>query len=312
MNDAVGRRRVLLVGGGGGLLGRAVLEAFAPTWSIRSVHRHPVAREGELAVEWVAGDVATLPDWGPLLDHVDAVVNLAWYRWGSEARFRALFEGLERMRATVAARGTTMVQVSVPTAPSTLEAGLPYLTYKRRFDAAVRASGVPYAVLRPTLMFAPGDVLLGTMLRQIHRYPVFPMFGDGTFRLSPIAASDVARAVVRASAEPPDATVDLGGPASYRYRDVTDRMFALLRRTPRYWNLSPPGAERLAGLLQALGSTLLYRYEVEWLLSDTLALPPSPFLAGPLERVEPYLEAEAAALSGERPPELGPLGDSRL
>jgi NADH dehydrogenase len=160
-------------------------------------------------------------------------------------------------------------------------------------------------------MFAPGDVLLGTMLRQIDRYPVFPMFGDGSFRLSPIAASDVARAVVRAAAEPPRSTVDLGGPVAYRYRDVTDRMFALLGRTPRYWHLSPAGAKLLAGLLQSLGSTLLYRYEVEWLLSDTLALAPSPFLDGPLERVEPYLEAEAARISGRPVPKLGPLPAAR-
>jgi uncharacterized protein YbjT (DUF2867 family) len=311
MSDARARRRVLLVGGGGGLLGRAVLEAFAPEWSVRSVHRHAVARERELGVEWVQRDAAAIPDWSPLLEDVDTVVNLAWYRWGSEERFRLLFDGLERMRAAVPPRGTTLVQVSVPPAPVHLEASLPYLTYKRRFDAAVRTSGVPFAIVRPTLMFAPGDVLLGTMLRQIDRYPFFPMFGDGSFRLSPIAASDVARAIRRSATEPPNSTVDLGGPFSYRYRDLTDRMFALLGRTPRYWRLSPASSLRLAGLLQSLGSSMLYRYEVEWLLSDTLALAPSPSLDGPLERVEPYLEAEAARISGRAPPALGPLTASR-
>ncbi|MCI4324282.1 MAG: hypothetical protein L3K00_00105 [Thermoplasmata archaeon] len=304
-----GRRpRLLLVGGGGGLLGRAVLEEFAPTWSIRSVHRHPVERERALGVEWVAADVGALADWTPALREVDAVVNLAWYRWGSDGRFRALEAGLERMRVVAETRGTPFVQVSVPPAPASLEAGIPYLTYKRRFDGAVRSGRSPFAVIRPTLMFAPGDVLLGTMLRQIRRYPIFPMFGDGAYHLSPIAASDVARAIERAARTPPNATIDLGGPVSYRYRDLTDRMFALLAKRPRYWHLGRRGAVGLARLLQRIGSTLLYAYEVEWLLSDTLALPPSSFLEGPLARVEPYLRAETERVTGRPAPELGPMG----
>jgi uncharacterized protein YbjT (DUF2867 family) len=307
MTGTAGRPRLLLVGGGGGLLGRAVLERFAPDWTIRSVHRHPVAREATLGVEWVQRDVGEIPDWAPILRDVDAVVNLAWYRWGSELRFRTLFEGLQRMRAAASASGAVVVQVSVPPAPSALETGIPYLTYKRRFDAAVAGGGGRYAVVRPTLMFARGDVLLGTMLRQIHRYPFFPLFGDGSYRLSPIAAADVARAIHRAANDPPNSTVDLGGPVAYRYRDLTDRMFALVGKPPRYWRLSPRGGRRLAALLQSLGSSLLYAYEVDWLLSDTLALPPSRFLDGPLERVEPYLQAEAAQISGRPAPDLGPL-----
>jgi uncharacterized protein YbjT (DUF2867 family) len=301
------RPRVLLIGGGGGLLGRALLEEFSRDWSIRSVHRHAVARERDLGVEWVEGDVATIADWPGLLRGVDAVVNLAWYRWGSEERFRTLEAGLERLRSSTTEVGAPFVQVSVPPAPPALENGIPYLTYKRRFDEAVRDGGGPYAVLRPTLMFAPRDVLLGTMLRQIRRYPFFPMFGDGAYRLSPIAASDMARAIRKAAHSPPNATLDLGGPVSYAYRDLTDRMFALLGKRPSYWRLSPRNSVRLAATMQRLGSRLIYAYEVEWLLSDTLALPPSKFLDGPLDRVEPYLRTETERLTGHPAPELGPL-----
>ncbi|MCI4327759.1 MAG: NAD(P)H-binding protein [Thermoplasmata archaeon] len=300
-------RTVLLVGGGGGLLGRALLEEFSPTWTIRSVHRSPVARESTLGVRWIAADLAGIRDWGPHLDGVDAVVNVAWYRWGSDPRFRLLFEGLHRLLEASRAARVPFVQVSVPPAPAQLETGIPYLTYKRRFDGAVRASGLPYAIVRPTLMFGPGDVLLGVMLRTIQRYPFFPMFGDGEYRISPVAASDVARLVVDLAAAPPSATLDVGGLASYRYRDVTDRLFELVGKRPRYWHLSPSGGVRLARLLQSLGSTRLYAYEVEWLLSDTLALPPSDRMRGPMRPVEPYLREEAERLLGRPVPELGPL-----
>jgi len=181
-------------------------------------------------------------------------------------------------------------------ATATLETGIPYLTYKRRFDRELAESGLSYAVLRPTMIFGRRDVLLGVMMRTIHRYPFFLMFGDGEYHLSPIASSDVAR-IVRAFCEgDATGTFDLGGPASYRYRDLTDHMFRLLGKRPRYAHLSPMGSRRLARFLQGAGSTLLYEYEVEWLLSDMLALPPYDRLGRPLERVEPYLEREADRL----------------
>ncbi|HEV8050237.1 MAG TPA: NAD-dependent epimerase/dehydratase family protein [Thermoplasmata archaeon] len=307
MTAGAGRPKLLLVGGGGGLLGRALLEAAAPDWSIRSVHRTGVERERELGVEWIRADLADVSDWGRTVSDVDAIVNVAWYRWGSDARFRRIFDGLERLLEAAKTRHIPIVQVSVPPAPTHLESGIPYLTYKRRFDADVGNSGVPYAIVRPTMMFGRGDVLLGVMLRTARRYPVFPMFGDGTYRISPVAAADVARLVLRFARAPPNAVVDVGGPASYRYVDVTDRLFALVGKRPRYWHLSARGGVRLAGLLQSLGSTLLYAYEVEWLLSDTLALPPTPMTDGPLERVEPYLKFEAERLLGRPVPDLGPI-----
>ena len=61
-----------------------------------------------------------------------------------------------------------------------------------------------------------------------------------------------------------------------------------------YWRMSGPGARRLTGLLVALGSTLLYPYEVEWLTSDMLGLPAYRGLDTPLHPVGPYLDQLAA------------------
>jgi uncharacterized protein YbjT (DUF2867 family) len=307
MSGAGQRPTLLLAGGGGGLLGRAILDEFASGWKFRSVHRRPGPREANHAVEVVRADLAAVPDLDRLLEGVDAVVNVAWYRWGSERRFRILSDGLGRLLAAARRRHVPFVQVSVPPAPAHLETGIPYLTYKRRFDEAVRTSGLSYAIVRPTLMFARDDVLLGVMLRTVRRYPFFPMFGDGAYRISPVAAADVARLIQTLALDPPNATVDVGGPAAYRYRDVTDRMFALVGKRPRYWHLSPRAGVRLATLSQSLGSSLLYAYEVEWLLSDTLALPPSPRVDWPMRRVEPYLRDEAERLTGRPVPDLGPL-----
>jgi uncharacterized protein YbjT (DUF2867 family) len=294
MSPAPRRPRLLLVGGGGGLAGRSVVEEFAPDWAIRSVHRHPVASEASAQVEWVRGDAAKVTDWAPLLNRVDLVINLAWYRDGTERRFRSLADGLLRLlRASEVAGTPRWLQVSVPDAPERLETGLPYLMQKRRVDHALAESSLSYAIVRPTMLFGPNDKLLTVMLRTIARYRRFPMFADGEYHVSPIAARDLARILRREASLSDRHTVSAGGPTRWRYRDLTDRLFAVLGRTPRYVRFSARGAVRLARLLETFGSSLLYAYEVEWLLSDRLGLPPYEGLDRPLAPVEAFLPAEA-------------------
>jgi NADH dehydrogenase len=190
------------------------------------------------------------------------------------------------------------VHVSVPDSPPSLETGLPYMFEKRRVDRAIEASGLSYAIVRPTMLFAPRDKLVTVMLRTMHRYHRFPMFGDGEYHISPIAAADFARVVRVEAARPERRNVTIGGPKRWRYRDLTDTMFEALRLRPNYFSLSPRGAVRLTWLLEHLGSSLLYVYEVDWLLSDMLGLPPYEGLTTPLRPLEPFLAEEVARLRG--------------
>jgi NADH dehydrogenase len=297
MTPSTGAPRLLIVGGSGGLVGRAVLPEFMAEYEIRSVHRHPVPAEPAARVEWIPADIARVPDWRPILEDVDVVLNLAWYRWGNATRFRHLCVGLERLVEAARSAGTTrFLQVSVPPAPDRLERSLPYLAFKRRIDRAIVESGLSYRIVRPTMLFGPGDRLLGAMLRVMRRYPVFPMFGDGAYHLSPVAVTDLARILHQEAAGTASGTIDVGGPDRFRYRDLTDLMYDCLGKRPRYWRLSQRSSVALGQLVQDLGSSLLYAYEVEWLLSDLLGPPAFTGLASPMTRVEPYLREEARRL----------------
>jgi uncharacterized protein YbjT (DUF2867 family) len=302
MTTSDGRPRLLLVGGGGGLAGRAVLDEFAPHWRIRSLHRHLARGEAIHHVEWIPGDVASVPDWAPILADVDLVINLAWYRQGPERVFRPLADGLVRLITTSERLGIRRwIQLSVPDAPERLERELPYLTHKRAVDRALAGSTISYAIVRPTMLFGPHDKLLTVMLRTAARHHRLPMFGDGEYHVSPIAASDVARILHREAGLQDRHTVSAGGPKRWRYRDLTDRLFVALGRPPRYLHLSPRGSVRLARFLEGVGSSLIYAYEVEWLLSDRLAPPAYEGLESPLAPVEPFLSSEAERYAPRAP-----------
>ena len=297
MNGPSSRPRLLLVGGGTGLVGRHLRAEFGADWQIVSVHRRASPAETVSGVEFRPADITKVIDWTPLLQGVDMVVNVAWYRSGSMRRFRPVADGLLRLVAAAdRLKVPRFVHVSVPDSPIQLETNLPYMSEKRRVDRAIEASGLSYAIVRPTMLFAERDKLVTVMLRTMHRYHSFPMFGDGEYHISPLAARDFAR-VVRLEGNRRDRrNVMVGGPKRWRYRDLTDAMFAALGLPPKYFKLSPRGAVRLARLLETFGSTLLYVYEVEWLLSDMLGLPAYEGLGEPLHPVEPFLTEEAARL----------------
>ena len=291
------RPRLLLVGGGAGLVGRALLAEFAPDRLIVSVHPHPAPNERGEHVRWVAADVASVADWSPLLDGVDEIVNVAWHRTGGRRRFAPLADGLVRLVAAAERAGVSrFLHISVPDAPNELERRLPSLYEKRRVDRALASSSLAWTIVRPTMLFGPGDRLATVMLRLIDRYHVFPMFGDGAYHLSPLAAVDLASVVRRELALGRRAIVPAGGPRRWRYRDLTDAMFSALGRPPRYVRLGARTSVGLARAMESVGLSTIYAYEVAWLLSDLLGLPPYEGLATPMGDIAPFLAREAARL----------------
>ena len=158
-----------------------------------------------------------------------------WYRTGADRRFRPLAAGLQRLiRACEAESVRRFIQISVPEATPHIEHRLPYMVRKREVDRALSASRLSYSILRPTMLFAPRDVLVTVMLRTMARWHRFPMFGDGEYHVSPLAARDLARIVRRELTLDRRGVVDAGGPTRWRYHDLTDLLFASLGRPARY------------------------------------------------------------------------------
>jgi uncharacterized protein YbjT (DUF2867 family) len=151
------------------------------------------------------------------------------------------------------------------------------------------------------MLFGPGDKLLSVMLRTAARWHRLPMFGDGKYRVSPIAVRDLARIVRREAGLEESHIVPAGGPRTWQYRELTDFLFESLGLMPKYVRLSVAGGERLARLLEWVGSSLLYAYEVEWLVSDRLGLPPYEGLPFPLQPVEEFVRAEGMQRRPHRP-----------
>lgn len=89
-----------------------------------------------------------------------------------------------------------------------------YQRSKWRGEEEVRGSGVPYCILRPSLIFGPGDGFVIQMMDMMKQSPfIRPVPGDGSPKFRPIAVEDVTYCFARALTEEAatNQTIDLGG-----------------------------------------------------------------------------------------------------
>ena len=165
----------ILVTGASGFVGRAVVTAFAQSdRTIRAAVRRPPEPAFAAGVEVVQHpDLSQSFDWKPYLEGVDQVVHLAGiaHTGGVAPQLydRVNHRATAELAAASAAAGvrhfvfvSSIRAQSGPSADHALterDAPAPTDAYGRSklaAEAAVRSSGVPFTILRPTLFYGPG------------------------------------------------------------------------------------------------------------------------------------------------------------
>ncbi len=111
----------------------------------------------------------------------------------------------------------------------------PGIDAKLAAERHVRESGIPWTVLRASIVYGPGDHYLSRLAQMIADGPAVPVFGDGRALSSPIHVEDLARAVAASVDDPRahDALLDACGPNVLSTNATLDLlMSALGQRRP--------------------------------------------------------------------------------
>jgi uncharacterized protein YbjT (DUF2867 family) len=149
----------------------------------------------------------------------DTLYNTYWIRFehGGLTFARAVENTRTLFAAAREAGVRRIVHVSV-TNPAE-DSPLPYFRGKALLERELRESGLSHAILRPTLIFGSLDILVNNIACVLRRLPVFPVAGDGRYRVQPVSAHDVAAIAVTA-AEEGDVVLDAAGPETYAFADL--------------------------------------------------------------------------------------------
>src|SRR5918999_18670 len=185
------------------------------------------------AVEPAAANVETGAGLDDALRDADAVVHLvAIPRELGGRRFADVnVRGTERGVGTAGAAGVRrFVHMSVLGVVD--DPRLAYLHSKFQGEQLVRESGLDWVVLRPSLLFGPGDGFFNLIKTTLTWWSpgVVAIPGDGRTRFQPLSVDDIAIAIERSATEEARAgsVYELGGPAYMTYTEIVE---AVMRAT---------------------------------------------------------------------------------
>lgn len=203
------------------------------------------------------------------LEGATTLYNTYWVRFShGSARQEDAVENSRLLFAAAKRAGVRrIVHVSV-TKPS-VASPLPYFRRKALVEQALADCGLPYGIVRPTVVFGDRDVLINNIAWLLRHFPLFAVAGSGDYRLRPVHVDDVARLCVQLGSEGRDTIVDAAGPETLTFEEMVILIRDAIGSRSRVVHLPPAVVHLLSRVIgAALGDVLLTREELDGMMTE--------------------------------------------
>ena len=232
--------KLVTVFGGSGFIGRHVVDGLLRAGArVRVGVRHPelapalksLADEGKIQFMTVdIGDEALVKK---AVSGAHMVINLVGMlnQNGSQRFYTVHVEGAHVVAEAASAADTERL-VHVSALGADTRAATAYARTKALGERFMRALYPTVTVVRPNVVFGPGDRFI-SQIASLSRYsPIMPLYGSDQVHIQPVYVGDVSEAVVRILADPATIgqTYDLSGPRSMTTREIFDLVLEHTRR----------------------------------------------------------------------------------
>lgn len=211
------------------------------------------------------------------LEGADVLYNTYWVRFNHKdfTHGGAVENTLKLFSAARQAGIRRVVHVSI-TNPSE-DSDLEYFSGKARLEDALKQTGLSYSILRPTLLFGKGDILVNNIAWALRRFPVFGLFGDGGYRLQPICVDDLAKLAVHQGQLRQNTVIDAVGPETFSFRELVETIGKNIGKRRRIISVSPQIGYIAAALIgRVVGDVFLTREEITGLTRGLLCTSSGP------------------------------------
>ncbi len=211
------------------------------------------------------------------LEGAEVLYNTYWVRFNHQtfAHETAVSNTLALFEAARRAGVKRVVHVSI-TNPS-LDSHLEYFRGKAELEQALIASGMSYAILRPTVLFGKEDILINNIAWMLRTFPVFGLFGDGRYRLQPIYVDDLAQLAVERGANRENVIINAIGPETFTYRELVEMIGEIIGRKRPLINMPPAVGYQFGRLVSRLvDDVVVTREEIDGLMADLLYVDAAP------------------------------------
>ncbi|HCC79688.1 MAG: epimerase [Chloroflexi bacterium GWB2_49_20] len=162
-----------------------------------------------------------------------------------------------------------IVHISVTQA--SINSNLPYYSGKGFQEKMLAETGIPHAIVRPTLVFGKEDILVNNIAWMIRRFPLFPIFGSGDYRVQPIFVEDLAQIAVAQANGTNGSIVDAIGPETFTFKEFLQLITTSLGRTTKLIHMPSPVGIAFGKILgMFLRDVVLTENELRGLMQEML------------------------------------------
>lgn len=282
---------VATVFGGSGFIGRYIVRALAQQgWRVRVAVRRPeraffLQPMGDVGqVMPVQANLRNAASVQAAVAGADAVVNaVGIVVQRGKQRFDVVHaQGAHNIGAAANIAGVkSVVHIS---GIGTDDADTPsrWVSSKAAAEGAIRAAFSGATILRPSIVFGPGDTFFTNLASIARLAPVMPAIGGDRSKFQPVYAGDVAAAAVACLNDPATAgqVYELGGPKVYTMRQIAELVLAVTGRSSKRIVYMPLALTKLIGLGAQLLPKPPITYDQAYMLErDSLVHPGLPGLA---------------------------------
>ena len=274
------KNKIVTVIGGAGFVGRSVVEKLAKQGArviilTRNTNKakalKPLGDVGQITA--VSGDALDDDVLRSVIAPADMVVNLVGILAPSgKQSFAATQAQLPARIAAIASEHKVQKIVHLSAIGADLKSKSRYAASKAEGERAVLRGFSPVTVLRPSIIFGPGDGFFNRFGQMAMMAPALPVIGGGKNMMQPVFVGDVADAVVVALRDhkTDDQVYELGGPNSYSFKRLMEMTCAAIKR-PRPLLPVPFGVMHLAAsFLQLLPNAPVTRDQLYLLEQDNV------------------------------------------
>lgn len=275
----------VVVFGGSGFIGKSLIKRLASADArIRVICRKPnlaghlksLGDVGQISLVRFPGDDGAAIE--AACARADYVVNLIGIlHESSPGDFDRVHAELAGKIAEAAknqkARG--LVQLSAIGASQQSESA--YARSKSMGEARVADAFTDAAILRPSIVFGPGDGFFERFGDMATKSPFLPLIDGGKTRFQPVYAGNVADAIIK-GLEGERGVFELGGPKIYSFKELLTYLLAILGRHRLLLPLPSSLLRWPAMIMEKLPNPQLTRDQLKLLAYDNIVSPDAPGL----------------------------------
>jgi uncharacterized protein YbjT (DUF2867 family) len=254
--------------------GAAIAKALIATGrTVRTVTGHPERSGDHPGIEARPLDFDDQLGLVKSLRGATTLYNTYWVRFAHRQIDHDLAVANSRTLFLAAKRAGVQRIVHISITNPGIESPFPYFRGKALVERALAESEVPYAVLRPAILFGGEGVLINNIAWLLRHLPVFGVGGDGNYRIRGIHVDDLAQLCLEVGGEADNSVTDAVGPERPTFNELVDSIREAVGSRSRIVHVPGALVPALSSLLGlALHDVLLTRDEYQAMatgLADT-------------------------------------------